>query len=342
MASVTMEWESRLGRRLRLRDIHILSTVVRSGSMAKAARQLAMSQPSVSEAIANLEHVLKVRLLDRSSQGVEPTIYAEAMLKRSTVVFDELKQSVRDIAFLADPTIGSVTVGCPESVAATLLPRIAERFSAQHPRIVLNVEDVSSPAIKSPGLRDRRLDLVFARWPTPDSDDRVADGLNVEPLFDDPVVVAAGMHSRWARRRRVALAELADQPWVISPAGTWNYEWVAQAFKARGLGAPKVAVATFNAHLNGYFLRNGPFLTAYPRSWALLNGLKVVPVDIALQSMPLSLVTLRNRTLSPAADRFMACAREVAAISMRTGSLDRPTSGQASSTTGRRRSGRAR
>src|SRR3954470_1389956 len=102
MTSVTMEWESRLGRRLRVRDLYILSAVVRSRGMAKAARQLAMTQPSVSAAIANLEHVLGVRLLDRSPRGIEPTLFAEALLKRSAAVFDELKQSVRDIEFLAD------------------------------------------------------------------------------------------------------------------------------------------------------------------------------------------------------------------------------------------------
>ena len=88
MAAVTMEWESRLGRRLRVRDLYILSVAVRTGSMAKAARQLAISQPAVSEAIANLEHILAVPLLDRTPRGVEPTIYADAILRRSSAVFD--------------------------------------------------------------------------------------------------------------------------------------------------------------------------------------------------------------------------------------------------------------
>ena len=88
MAAVIMEWESRLGRRLRIRDIYILATAVKCGSMAKAARQLAMSQPSVSEAIANLEHVLRVRLLDRGSQGIASTIYADALLKRGKLSFE--------------------------------------------------------------------------------------------------------------------------------------------------------------------------------------------------------------------------------------------------------------
>jgi hypothetical protein len=106
-----MEWEGRLGRRLRVRDLYILSTVVKAGTMGKAARALSMSQPAVSEAVANLEHLLGVRLLDRSPRGIEPTIYAVAMLKRTTAVFDELKQGIRDIQSLADPTMGEISIG---------------------------------------------------------------------------------------------------------------------------------------------------------------------------------------------------------------------------------------
>src|SRR5262245_25156517 len=139
--AVTMEWESRLGRRLRVRDLYILSSVVKSGSMAGAARQLAMSQPAVSEAIANLEHLLRVRLLERSTHGIEPTIYADAILKRSKAVFDELQQVVRDIEFMADPTAGELSIGYSESVAGSeLLSKILERFAHEYPRVITRAE----------------------------------------------------------------------------------------------------------------------------------------------------------------------------------------------------------
>src|SRR3954453_17781621 len=115
MPQPIMEWESRIGRRVRLRDLHILSVVVEAGSMAKAATRLHMSQPSISEAIANLEAALRVRLLDRGPRGVEPTRYAITLLRRARVVFDELSQGVRDIEFMADPTVGEVRIGCPEN-----------------------------------------------------------------------------------------------------------------------------------------------------------------------------------------------------------------------------------
>ena len=97
-----IDWETQIGRRLRLRDLHALFTVVQCGSMAKAAGQLGVSQPAVSKVVGDLEYALGVRLLDRTRRGVEPTIYGRALLKRGLVAFDELKQSIRDIEFLAE------------------------------------------------------------------------------------------------------------------------------------------------------------------------------------------------------------------------------------------------
>jgi len=111
--------------------------------------------------IADLEHALRVRLLDRHPQGIEPTMYGSALLKRSATVFDELKQSIRDIEFLADPTAGELKIGCPEAIAA-ILPPILESFSRQYPRVVMNVDQVPTGTLELPGLRERKVDLVVA------------------------------------------------------------------------------------------------------------------------------------------------------------------------------------
>src|SRR5437773_2339439 len=186
-----IDWENQIGRRLRLRDLHAFFTAVQRGSMSKAAQQLGVSQPAVSEAIADLEHALGVRLLDRRPQGVEPTMYGGALLRRSAAVFDELKQSIRDIEFLADPTAGELKIGCPEAIAA-ILPPILESFSRQYPRVVMFVEQVSTTTLELPGLRERKFDLVLGRLSTPIMGDDFADDLNIEALFDDQLVVATG------------------------------------------------------------------------------------------------------------------------------------------------------
>ena len=68
-----MEWYDRIGRRLRLKDLHTLQTVAEVGSMAKASHRLGLSQPAISKAITDMEHAVGAALLDRTSRGVELT-----------------------------------------------------------------------------------------------------------------------------------------------------------------------------------------------------------------------------------------------------------------------------
>src|SRR5215813_14752517 len=128
-----IDWERWIGRRLRLQDLHVFFAVAKLGSMAKAAQQLGVTQPAVSKVIADLEHVLDVRLLDRGRRGVEPTMYGRALLKRGNAAFDELKQGVLDIEFLADPTQGELRVGCMDAISASILPPILLSFAQRYP-----------------------------------------------------------------------------------------------------------------------------------------------------------------------------------------------------------------
>jgi DNA-binding transcriptional LysR family regulator len=193
-----------------------------------------------------------------------------------------------------------------------VLPRFIERFSEKYPRVVVHVHDVSAPATPNLGLRERKFDLVFLREHRPIPKGRIADDLNLEFLFDDPLVIAAGLHSPWARRRTIDLAELIDEPWMLSPPDTWNYMSVAEAFQARGLEMPKVRLFGFSVHLANHFVANGPFLTAYPRSIARFCSLKALPVKLPVRPWLVAIVTLKNRTLSPVVERFIECVREVA------------------------------
>ena len=104
-------WADRIGRRLKLRDLHILMEVVQWRNMTKAAQHLAVSTPVVSKTIADMEQMLGVSLLDRTSKGVEPTIYGRALLNGGVTVFDELRQRVQEIEFLKDPTAGELRIG---------------------------------------------------------------------------------------------------------------------------------------------------------------------------------------------------------------------------------------
>jgi DNA-binding transcriptional LysR family regulator len=209
-------WADRIGRRVKLRDLHILMAVAQWGSMVKAAKDLAISTPVVSKTIADLEHVLGVALVDRHPHGIEPTLYGRALIKRSIAVFDELRQSVHDIESLADPTTGDVRIGSTEPLAAGIVPAIIERLNRRHPRISFHVVQADF-ATSLRELRAREIDLMVGRPSGPIFE----PDLDSQVLFSDRrLFVVAGMQNPLARRRKVALADVIHEPWCLPPVGS--------------------------------------------------------------------------------------------------------------------------
>jgi DNA-binding transcriptional LysR family regulator len=307
-----IDWDSQIGRRMRLRDLHVFATVVQRGSMAKAAAQLGVSTPTISEVIAGLESGLGVRLLDRSPQGVEPTSYGQALLKRTLVVFDELKQGIKDIEYLDDPTTGEIRIACPLAISSTIIPPIFERFLEKYPRVSLHFDEVSAAAAPRnlQDLRERKYDLFIGLGWSLSAQDWSADDLRVETLFDDQLVIVAGARNKWARRRKIDLAELVDEPWITQGQQTWNHRILAEACRARNLPMPKGSVVTLSISVIVHFLAEGRFVSAMPRSVAQYRSLKVLPVDLPLRPWPVHVAVLKNRTLSPVVERFIAFARD--------------------------------
>ena len=189
-----------LGSRIKLHDLRIFMAVVQAGSMGRAARQLHVAQPNISNSVANLERALGVRLLDRGRQGVAATPYGRAVIDCGVAIFDDLRQGLSKIRFLADPTAGEVRIGTTVFLAAI---------------------DFSGPTV-------------------------VAD-------------------------------------------------------------LPEVRIG---------LLATGRFLTIFPASVlkfpARREGIKVLPVELPVSSVPVGIVTLKNRTLSPVAQIFREYVHDIA------------------------------
>ena len=308
---MAMDLDNRILRRLKLSDLRLFHAVVRWGGMAKAAAHLNVSQPAVSKAIKALEQTLGVRLLDRNPQGVEPTIYGRTLLKGGVAVFDELKQSIKQLEFLADPSAGELRIGCTEAGAAGFVPAVIDRLSRQYPRIVFDVTTADPATLTARSLPQRDIELAIGAMPGPVAG---AD-IHSEILFEDHHFVMAGPRNRWLRRRNIALADLIDEPWVLPPPDSIMGLNVAEAFRTENLEPPVSRVVTFSIPLCHHLLATGRFLTMHPVVMAHLGRhlpLRVLDVRFFGIPRPIGIMTLRNRTLSPLAQLFMACAREMA------------------------------
>src|SRR5882724_7498472 len=215
----SLDWDSRIGKRVRLRDLHILFAVAQHGSMGKAGLHLGMTQSAVSQAIAALEHAIEAPLLDRTTRGVELTVYGAALMQRAQAAFDELRSGIKDIESLADPATGEVRIACTESIAAGILPSAIERFAARHPRVQLHVFQTTTHVMGFAALHERKADIVITLLPKPFEAD-LSEHLLAEVLFHDRICLAASKDNPWARRRKIKLTELAGVPFIAPSPDT--------------------------------------------------------------------------------------------------------------------------
>lgn len=311
-----MRRDKRIARRLKLRDLHTLVVVADRKSMAKAAADLAVTQPAVTKAIAEMERTLGTRLLDRTSRGVEPTLYGRALLKWCNVVFDDLHQAVQEVEFLADPTAGELRIGAVQPMLQGLLPAILGRLSRKHPRIIFHITSARNTSDHYRDLRERRIDLLIGRVTESAKDDDLVS----EFLFDETLHVVAGARNRLLRRRGLRLADLMDEPWVlpwpdIGPDSViWPY--VVEAFRVNALDIPPTRIVSNSVALGASMLATGSFLAMLPRSLIWFGGkqlgIKALPIQLPVHPPPVGIVTLRNRTISPVAQLFIDCARDFA------------------------------
>lgn len=310
-----LDWTGRIGRRLRLRDLHILFAVVEHGSMSAAGAHLNMSQSAVSQAIAALEDALKLRLLDRTPRGIEPTIYADAIMRRGRIVFDELRSGIKDIEFLADPDGGEVRIACSDTLAGGILAPVVETFSKKYPRVAFEVLQSNAFGHDFVELRARKVDLALAILSRP-LEEGVREDLKVEHLFDEEWCLAASPRSRWTRRRNLSFADFVDALWITPFSGATPEKALFEAFRAHGLPPPRIAVKTVSGQLRSFLSLHGPFVALVPSSILKINvdtaGLKMLPLRLPMPSLPVVMITLRNRTLSRTVELFIDCARNVA------------------------------
>jgi DNA-binding transcriptional LysR family regulator len=305
-----MSIDVRKSRRVTLRDLQVLLAVAELGSMAKAASRLRITQPAVSQAIANLEGAFGVRLIDRGPYGAVLTRYGEALQKRGTDIFDILRQGSRDIEYLSDGGKGEVWIGANEVLLGGFVPTVVQRLAERHPNVVVHAQTVNSSDFDFGKLRERKLDMLLGRR-TP----LIDDDLDFETLFEEGLSVVVGQNSPWARKRKLSLTELADGPWIFSEPYNVIRSHLFSAFSGSGLATPRVGIVSVSMHLRLALLSTGNYISTIPNSFVGYGvdrwSLKVLPIDLGLR-LPVGIFTLKKRTLSPVALNAIKSIRAVA------------------------------
>ena len=225
---------------LDVRRLRVLREVSLRGSFSAAAEALTYSQSAVSQQIAALEREAGTRLVERHGRGVRLTDAGQALVRRADAILAELAAADAELAAIAGLRGGRVRVSTFASAATALLPAAVAAFRAGHPEVQVELSLVEATDEAVDGVRAGLADLALLAQPV---DQPPPDLVETHRLLEDPMLVVLPGGHPLARRRALALADLAGEPWVLGggPACS-DRDTILRACHAAGF-EPRVAVA---------------------------------------------------------------------------------------------------
>jgi DNA-binding transcriptional LysR family regulator len=292
-----------------LRDIRYFAAVVEHGSLTRAAARLAVSQPTLTHAIARLEEELGGALWKRSTNrraGVLPTELGERVLERGSRALRELEALEQDAAGLRGLTAGTLRVGSVQSLAGTLLPRWVAQYLERYPAITLDLPLVSSESAPA-ALESGKLDAALVVGPQPAN-----AALKRLRCGEQELLAVVPARHPLAKRRQIPIAALAEEPFVLVPAGTFFAAAIEEVCRKAGF-APKVR--TRIASISGLcaLVRAGVAVTILPEG-SVPSGddqLAQVPFERPQPRRAVHLIWRADVQPSPALRAFIEISKQV-------------------------------
>jgi DNA-binding transcriptional LysR family regulator len=298
---------------IELRDLEYFAAVGARGNVGRAAEDLGLSQPALSKSLRRLEKAVGAKLVTRTPKGVDLTAVGSALFARARRLCLSLDDIAREAADLSQGRAGHLRIGTGTRYAVDVVPAACAALLKEAPAVLLSIT-VGSVDIVATALLRGELDLSVMGNPQIDNDDLLR-----EQLWEDEVVVYASIKHRLAGRKKVALAEVAQERWALTKIGA-SRERLCRAFAENGLPPPMIAVETNAVLIRRNLLPMTDLLSFVPRQLLGERGsrarLAEIPVEGLAGRQSINVYYRKDAYLSPAARRFIeilkATAREIA------------------------------
>jgi len=303
--------ERLLRGRLKLRQLWLLVALERSSNLLQAAAKVGVTQPAATRLLRELEDSLGVRLFDRSTHGVKATNYGMAMIRHAHSVLADINRAREEIESLAQGAAGVLSVGVIASISPDLLARAVSRTKTGRPGVHVRIQEGTQEMLLD-ALRRGDIDLLLGRM----SDSREFGDLNQEVLYLEQFRVVAGPDNRLSRLKQVALADLVDEPWILSPPWVLLRQRLLMLFLAEAGRVPTNIVEANSTSIKLLLLREGPFLALLTsRASRLYKASKMLcelPIELPQLQAPVTIITRGKTSVSPVVEAFAAILKESA------------------------------
>lgn len=278
-----------------IRDLGWLVELGGTGHVTEAAAAIGTSQPTLSRVLARVEGELGVRIFERLPTGVVPTPEGELVLEAAHDLVARHDELAAALSHRLDPDTGLVRLAFLDSMATTLVPRLLRGFHAHAPgvKVVLSQEPT----------HDIHRDLERGAVELGLTMDR-AEGHAWLPVRRERLVVVVPPTHRLRERRRIHLAELAEEELVTTPAGFAHCALVEGLLAEAGI-APRISFESADLATIEGLVAAGLGVAVVPEAFAGQSG----SVGLALSSpgatRSIGLTWRTDRTLAPPAQRFL-------------------------------------
>jgi DNA-binding transcriptional LysR family regulator len=301
----------RLPRRLKLSELRVFIAVLEHRSFRKAATVLHLTQPAVTKAIAGLEDTLGVKLFDRMTGGVEPTVHGHAFAPRAAAVFDELRRAAQELAWVANGDHGHLRVGIVPMPAIPFLPLAIKRLAEARPTVFVSVVEAREAELLD-RLRKRDIELAILRLTLVEP----GDDMDVAPLFEETLCVVAHKDHRLARRTSLSWSELVQEQWVMPPADCDFFGHVLRTLQGLGMAMPQHMVEAYSIQIQfGMVLHAGMLSFGMRSQIDFAPGKEFVvrlPFELPVTPRAVAAVTLSSHEPSPLAQQLVDHVRDLA------------------------------
>ncbi|WP_104012691.1 LysR family transcriptional regulator [Burkholderia anthinoferrum] len=288
-----------------LRQFRQFIAVAETLSFRRAAERLHMAQPPLSAAIRKLEDELGVALLERDNRGSRLTPAGEAFLLEARRALEQAERAVAVARRAGAGLGGTLRLRFVDSTVNALLPLILRAFQERHPDVDFQLEE-GTTAEQVLALRQDRTDVGIVVLPVADAGD-----VHVEPLLRDRMVAALSDGHRLARRRRIALAELADEPWVMFAThhGPGMHALIVTACAQAGF-APRVVQQPRQMQTTAGLVAGGIGVALMPRLFVPMQPRGITFCELKGAGSPLAYeLAIAYRAPSPLVDALRESAR---------------------------------
>jgi len=303
-----------IARKFRLRHLELVAEVYDCRSILKASRRLNLTQPTVTKALQDIESTLGLRLFERTNRGIEPTEYGDIFARHAKVVLAQLRHAAEELESLRVGYSGKVTVGTLLAASASILPDAIALLKKERPAVAIAVI-VGTYDVLMPALQAGDLDMVLGRLPV----EGRSRTLVYEEFYDEPVCIVARRGHPLARKRRLALRDLADAAWLLPLPETALRRQVERAFVETGVPLPRNLIESVSILTNRVLLRKSDCVGVMPYHVALDDVehglLTILPVKLKSIEGPVGVILRAPGALAPAAaallESLRAAARDV-------------------------------